>query len=245
MANDLDGSAADLQFDKVVPQGAAVSDALSCAYCKRPLPAEYYDVSGKSTCAGCRGQIEMLIETPRGAGPFLTALLFGGVAGIAGAIVYYAVIALTNFEIGIVAILIGYMVGYAIRKGAGGRGGRRFQVLAIVLTYLAVGLAYTPIVVKGAIQSRTKTGASATASSSTQTSEPAAVRPSLIKILALVAGFVVVLPVLVVAGGLPASLISAAIIFFGMRQAWRMTGTPRLQITGPYRVGAPPPAPAA
>lgn len=219
MANDLDGGAADLQFDKFVPQGAATADALNCAYCNRPLGVEYYDVSGKSTCASCRGQIEALIETPRGSRPFLMALLFGAGAAIAGAILYYAVIAITKWEIGIVAIVIGYMVGYAVRKGAGGRGGRRFQVLAVVLTYLAVGLAYAPLVASALLDA------------------------SLLKII-LVAWFVVALPVIVVANGLPASLISAAIIFFSLQQAWRMTGAPRLRITGPYRVGAPP-APAA
>jgi len=244
MVNELNGSASDLQFDKVVPQSAATPGALSCAYCKRPLGAEYYDVSGKSACAGCRGQIEALIATPQGSGPFLTALLFGVVAGIAGAILYYAVIAITNFEIGIVAIAIGFMVGYAVRKGAGGRGGRRFQVLAVVLTYLAVGLAYTPLVVKGAIESRTKTRASATAAAPRDANDANTTRPSLIKLVPVLAGFVVALPVMVIAGGFPASLISAAIIFFGMQQAWRMTGAPRLKITGPYRVGAPP-APAA
>jgi hypothetical protein len=244
MANELEAGSGGLQFDTVVPQGAAVSAALSCAYCKRPLPAEYYDVSGKSVCAGCRSQIETLLETPQGAGPFLRALAFGGVAGIAGAIVYYAVIAIANLEIGIVAILIGYMVGYAVRKGAGGRGGRRFQVLAILLTYLAVGLAYTPIVIKGAIESPTKTHASANATPEAPTDPAPPARSALIRILVLVAGFVVALPVIVIIGGLPSSLLSAAIIFFGMRQAWRMTGTPRLAITGPYRVGAPP-APAA
>jgi len=241
MVNELNDGTADLQFDKVVRQGAGTPGALSCAYCKRPLGAEYYDVSGKSACAGCRGQIEALIQPPEGAGPFLTALLFGTVAGVAGAILYYAVIAITNFEIGIVAIAIGFMVGYAVRKGAGGRGGRRFQVLAVVLTYLAVGLAYTPLVVKGAIESRTKAGASATARTPEDTT---ATRPSAIKLVAVIAGFVVALPVMVIAGGLPSSLLSAAIIFFGMQQAWRMTGVPRLKITGPYRVGAPP-APAA
>jgi hypothetical protein len=242
MVNQLNGSP-DLQFDKVVPQGVTAPGVPSCVYCKRTLGAEYYDVSGKSACAGCRGQIEALIETPRGAGPFLTALLFGTVAGIAGAILYYAVIAITNFEIGIVAIAIGFMVGYAVRKGAGGRGGRRFQVLAVVLTYLAVGLAYTPLAVKGAIASRAKTDASSSAGATTDVRDANA-RPSPIKLVAVIAGFVVALPVIVIAGGLPASLLSAAIIFFGMQQAWRMTGAPRLRITGPYRVGAPP-APAA
>lgn len=242
MPNQLNGGTPDLQFDKVVPQGTGAPGGLSCAYCKRPLGAEYYDVSGKSACAGCRGQIEALIQTPEGAGPFLTALLFGGVAGVAGAILYYAVIAITNFEIGIVAIAIGFMVGYAVRKGAGSRGGRRFQVLAVVLTYLAVGLAYTPLAIKG-IQSRAKTDAASRAGAAKDPGDANA-RPSTVKLVAVLAGFVVALPVIVIAGGLPASLISAAIIFFGMKQAWRMTGAPRLRITGPYRVGAPP-APAA
>jgi hypothetical protein len=239
MANSANGGSSDLQFDSITPQGGPATKAVGCAYCKRPIGAEYYDVSGKSACAGCRGRIEALIDTPRDAGPFLLALLFGGVAGIVGAILYYAVIAITHFEIGIVAIVIGYMVGYAVRKGAGGRGGRRFQVLAVLLTYLAVGLAYTPIAVKGAIQGRTKSTASATAAPANEISNAPATRPSLVRLVVLIAGFIVALPVMVVVGGLPASVISAAIIFFGMRQAWRMTGVPRLRITGPYRVGAP------
>ena len=40
------------------------------------------------------------------------------------------------------------------------------------------------------------------------------------------------LPVLMVFGSMPSGLISAAIIVFGMLQAWRMTAAPALQITG-------------
>src|SRR4029450_6773668 len=94
---------------------------------------------------------------------FGLAALFGLGAAIAGAILYYAVIAITNFEIGIVAIAIGFMVGWAVRKGAGGRGGRRFQVLALVLTYWAVGLAYTPITFKQMIEDDKKQKAQAAA----------------------------------------------------------------------------------
>jgi hypothetical protein len=49
------------------------------------------------------------------------------------------------------------------------------------------------------------------------------------------------LPVLAVVSSLPGGLISAAIIAFGMQQAWRMTGVAALQISGPYRIAATPP----
>jgi hypothetical protein len=57
-------------------------------------------------------------------------------------------------------------------------------------------------------------------------------------------GLIAALPVLVIVGSLPSGLISAAIIFFGMAQAWKMTGRPAIEITGPYRVGAGPVVPA-
>ena len=220
MDTDRDGT--ELQFDTAVPQGGASGAArtLSCGYCARPIAGEYFDVSGRTTCAECRGTIAALMQVPPGAGPFLTAALFGMGAGIAGAAIYYAVIAVTNFEIGIVAILIGYMVGYTVRKGAGGRGGRRFQILAVVLTYLAVGLAYTPLAMKGAW-------------AALQTASAVVV----VKAAVLIVIFAFALPVIAVIGSLPAGLLSAAIIFFGLKQAWRMTGRPPLVVTGPYRVG--------
>jgi hypothetical protein len=46
------------------------------------------------------------------------------------------------------------------------------------------------------------------------------------------------LPLLSVFGSLPLGVISALIIFIGMRQAWTMTAKPQLALSGPYRVGA-------
>jgi hypothetical protein len=263
------GGSIKLQFDTAVPKGGSTipeteTRTVICQGCSRPITSTYYDVSGRSTCAECRTRIGTMMETPTGVGPFLMATIFGIGAGIAGAIVYYGVIALTDFEIGIVAILIGWMVGYAVRKGAGG-GGRRYQVLAIALTYFAVALAYTPIVVKGAIDASRarKTAAAAAAARPRGTDVEAAPqadveaapqvdieaadaaphRSPLVALLFLL-GLIAALPVIVVIGGLPSGLISAAIIFFGMQQAWKMTGSSGLVITGPYRVGARPAASA-
>jgi hypothetical protein len=204
---------------------------------------EYFDVNGQSVCASCRDTIAQHGQPSRGSGPFVRACLFGVGAAIAGAILYYAVIAITNFEIGIVAIAIGYMVGYAIRKGAGGRGGRRFQVVAVVLTYWSVGLAYVPLAMKDAAeQSTQETQVQAGAPATPVQSGPETRDVSLTRALMLLFGFSFALPVLVAVGSLPGGLISAAIIAFGMQQAWRMTGVLQLTITGPYQIGRSDPA---
>ena len=73
--------------------------------------------------------------------------------------------------------------------------------------------------------------------------EADAVAGGLAGALAVLTALTFALPVLTVASSLPGGLISAAIIGFGMHQAWRMTGVNRIEISGPYRIGAAP-APA-
>jgi hypothetical protein len=180
--------------------------------------------------------------------PLVRAALFGLGAAVAGAILYYAVVAITDFEIGLVSIAIGYMVGFAIRKGTGGLGGRLFQVTAVVLTYWAVGLAYVLLAV-GAAADRQAAPAPADAQVTVAPSEadgdqpvagtdtPEAEPMSTPAFIAYAIFFSFALPVLVIVGSLPGGLLSAAIIGFGMHQAWRMTAAPQLTITGPFRVG--------
>lgn len=229
-----------LQFDTVEPQVAAADGAITaagvvCANCQDAIAAEYYDVNGQPVCDGCRNSLAQLVEVPRDLGVLGRAAVFGIIAAILGAAVYYAVVAITDFEIGIVAIAIGYMVGWAVRRAAGGRGGRRFQVLAIVLTYWAVGLAYTPLVISAIRKAEQSETSQANAGASTPAAESDA-PVNIPLLLGYMVGFSFALPVLVVAGSLPGSLISAAIIAFGMQQAWKMTGAPNLLISGPYRI---------
>ena len=241
----------DLQFDRAVTgsPSSAPSDkpAVVCFACQASIETNYYDVNGKPFCGRCRAGLASAAETPRGMIPLVTAGAFGIGAGIVGAVIYYAVIAITHFEIGIVAILIGWMVGYAVRKGARGRGGLRFQILAVALTYVSIGLAYTPIAFRHAFDTAPQAQAPATtpgnagnaAAADDGGSAPAtkASGGRLLFAVVLLLALIAALPVLVVWGSFPSGLISAFIIFIGMKQAWRMTGAPRLEILGPYRVG--------
>jgi hypothetical protein len=244
----------ELQFDRVItesPSPAAPGQpGVTCAACRTSIQTVYHHINGKVFCSRCRSAVESAARTPRGLVPLMTAGLFGLGAGAVGAAIYYAVIAFAHLEIGLVAILIGYMVGYAVRKGARGSGGLRFQVMAVALTYAAIALAYTPIAVNRAFAdpgarnlSSSTTGSMSQAAAAPERRRVATANPGGIRVLlsfAFLLAFVAALPVLVVVSSLPFGLISAFIIFIGMRQAWRMTGAPRLEILGPYRVGAAP-----
>ena len=239
-----------LQFDRAVSTTArtdTASPAVTCVVCQKTIADKYFDINGQPTCDRCKQQVAREAETPKGFGVFGKAVLFGLGAALLGAALYYAVIAITEFEIGLVAIAIGFMVGYAIRMATANRGGLRFQILAIVFTYWAVGLAYMPFVFSGdsqapdALIAPASTEVASEAASPEAEAEPAPAAEPLgvagaIIGIALLFALSFALPVLSVFSSLPGGLISAAIIAFGMQQAWRMTGAPHVVITGPFRI---------
>src|SRR5688572_22569748 len=146
-----------LQFDHAVDPAAAPPEGrekttIPCSRCSKAIATYYYSLDGETVCAACKQAAERSGSAQRGGGAFIRAGLFGLGAAIVGAVIYYGVIAITNFEIGLVAILIGFIVGLAVRMGAKGGGGRRYQIMALGLTYFSVGLAYTPLAFKGFVE---------------------------------------------------------------------------------------------
>jgi len=255
-----------LQFDRAVHEGpnAGTEAGLACAMCGAPLRTQYFHVGEQPACATCKDAVQRANEKAatqsRRAGTMARAFGFGLAAAVAGAILYYAVIALTGWEIGLVAIVIGFMVGFAVQKGSGSAGGRRYQILAVVLTYFAVGLAYAPLAFKSFSEggsptdaavadsagSAASTGASDTAGATergvTTPAAPTAASsaPGIIVALGATFLFIFALPVMYIAGSMPSGLISAIIILVGMQQAWKMTAKVNVPISGPYKVGAGP-----
>jgi hypothetical protein len=233
-----------LQFDRAIPD-VPPNPVVVCAACKLTITTQYYDVNGHPLCGTCRAAAAAAAQTPKGMTAFIKAAVLGAGAGVVGAAIYYAVIAIAHLEIGIVAILIGYMVGYSVRRGVNGRGGLRFQVLAAVLTYMAVAMAYTPVAIQEAMR-EAKPAAQATAATTPEAERPVPAKPGRARLvvgLVFFSGLMLALPVLVVIGSMPSGLISALIIFLGMRQAWKMTSAPIMRVAGPFRIGAPQAAP--
>ena len=127
------GNPGDLQFDRAEPSTPTPS-ATSCVVCKQPGQDTYYEVNGKVVCPSCRAKL----ETHTATGSFANSLLLGFGAAVLGAAIYFAIELFTGYEFGLVAIVVGLLVGTAVRKGSKGRGGWRYQALAIGLTYLSV-----------------------------------------------------------------------------------------------------------
>ena len=74
----------------------------------------------------------------------IKAVLFGTIAAALGAILYYAIMRITGLNIGLVAVVVGLMVGGAVKAGSGNRGGRFYQLLAVFLTYSAIVGMFVP-----------------------------------------------------------------------------------------------------
>jgi hypothetical protein len=138
------GAGESLQFDQVDLPAAA--DIKSCALCQTQITDTYYEAGGAVVCPACS---EKLTGRNVGAKAFPRALLYGAGAALLGTIVWFLIMKLADLELGIIAIAVGFFVGRAVRVGSGGRGGWRYQALAMFLTYASICSSYVPFIIKG------------------------------------------------------------------------------------------------
>ena len=164
-----------LRFDATssAPEGGAGS-APQCSRCATPIGAYYYESAGAVYCARCKRQAEETAASLAGAGGFGRAALYGLGAALLGGFGYWLFMKLTEMDWALVSVGVAVLVASAIRKGKGGRSGRRFQLLAAALTYFAIGAAYSPLIIEGMRQGARQEATAA--ADSTGTSAGAAAR---------------------------------------------------------------------
>lgn len=244
--------ATDLQFDRA--EFAGQSPAQTCTLCQQPLVDSYFDVNGKISCPTCRETIANALESNPGWNAPFIALAAGLAGGLVGAMLYYAVVKLTGYEIGLIAIVVGLLVGHAVRWGSGGRGGRVYQVMAVAITYLAIVSTYVPFLVEG-IRNQTATElatqqsssaagtpasgpAAASATTPTPAATPATASADAEPITAgtMTIGIVLLLLLLLATPFLAGfqNIIGLLIIGFALWEAWKANRRVPLAIAGPF-----------
>jgi hypothetical protein len=185
----------------------------TCKACSRPLGSTHYRVNGQPTCAECAAQIKARLPQDSHAA-FVRGITFGIGGAMVGLVLYVAFAITTGLVIGFVSLAVGYIVGKAIIMGSKGRGGRRYQLTAVVLTYMAVSLAAVPI----ALAHAPSVGVARAVGELT--------------LLGLASPFLDL-------ANPTQGVIGLVILFVGLRIAWRITGERAVNIVGPVAAAAP------
>lgn len=132
---------------------------------------------------------------------FPRALLFGFVGAILGALAYALFIGITGIALGYLAIGVAFLVAKAMTLGSRERGGRKYQIAAVVLTYLAVAAAHAMLVCWDV---RTQT-------------------PITGRVVLFATKYGLGFPVQALQRSTINGAIGLLILFIGLRAAWRMT----------------------
>jgi hypothetical protein len=228
------GGEAALQFDKV--ELAPADAAVACRSCQRGIAGEYFEVAGNIVCPACAEQL----GAAKGWGAFVRAVGFGAGAALLGTLAWLGVIKLTGGEFGLLAIGVGFLVGAAVRKGARGPGGWKYQSLAIALTYVSITASYVPLLIRqmgegDATEDRAlgseAAGVAAPRDVSIEAAPAAAGRAWSFTVLVVLFGVAFVSPFL---SGTQ-NIMGILIIGIALYEAWKLNK--RVPISGPFRLG--------
>ena len=207
-----DGSVSPLQFDKA--EFAQAPSVRSCSRCHQVMGQEYFAAAGAVVCSACA-------RTLTGEGQPKTALLraaaYGAGAALIGTVIWLAILKIShNSQFGLVAIAVGLLVGFAVKKGSGGVGGWKYQAMAMALTYVSITASYVPMVMKGLAETAA-TGLGDRA-----------------LLAAIVFGIAFAMPFLSGAS----NIIGILIIGIALYEAWKLNK--RVPVTGPFQFASGP-----
>lgn len=193
-------------------------------------------------CGACAEKVQR--EGPKDShAAFTRALLFGIGGAILGLILYSTFAILTGLIVGYVSLAVGYIVAKAMMMGSKGIGGRRYQIVAVILTYAAVSLASIPILISYMVKQKPQEQQVRTLQetpSGQQSSEPGQHAPTkprmgLGGILWQLTMWGLASPFLELFSDGVSGLIGLVILVVGIRIAWRIAqGKPETTVYGPF-----------
>jgi hypothetical protein len=240
----------DAPFTPATPQFeqaeyAEKPDTERCALCHASVGDTYYRVSNAMACAACAEKAKGN-QIPDSHAAFARGLVFGAGGAMVGVILYATFAIVTGLVIGYVSLAVGYIVGKAMKAGSRGRGGRRYQVAAALLTYAAVSVAAVPVAISQQIKAgkiHAPAAAHSQGGSEQSPAAPARQNPPQPpeKHMSIAAAMGVLLLIGLASPFLELQdpfhgIIGLVILLVGIRIAWRITdGSPSVDVLGPFR----------
>lgn len=196
------------EYDAPPPQSEA------CTVCNTSLEGACYRCGQATLCARCAEDFRAG-RLPVTNGGFLRAAGYGALAALAGSCVYYLIRVATGYELGLIGIAVGLMVGGAVRAGSGGRGGWLYQSLAMLLIYLSIVSTYVPDVLSAFAEE-----------GPAQDAIEQALRLGVAVVISILAPFLMGLE----------NLIGLIILGISMYEGWKFNKRERVAVEGPFPV---------
>ncbi|WP_373045373.1 hypothetical protein [Vulgatibacter sp.] len=111
------------------------ADARLCSLCSNAVPThETRTAELRPLCTGCADQLEKDLAAEKNLGSRFPVALAAGIAGaLVAAGVWAAIVVFTEYEVGYVAVLVGYLAGMGVKLGAGKARGKSLQITAAAL----------------------------------------------------------------------------------------------------------------
>jgi tetratricopeptide (TPR) repeat protein len=137
-----------------------------CAACGTEIPAgQEVVVRGKdkkdppkTICANCATALEKTFKAETENPNVLGALGLGFGAAIISALVWYLFVILTHYQLGFIAVGVGFLIGLAVILGSGGKRGIILQLISAAITLLTMGVSEYLIVRHFAVQALAEEG---------------------------------------------------------------------------------------
>ncbi len=221
-----------------------------CAQCATPITDRYFTLGSHVLCESCQLAFQNAKAPGNAASRLFGAAALGTIAAAIGCALWMVVTELTGYEIGLIAIAVGYLVGMAVHVGARRLGGVAYQLLAVFLTYTAIVMTYVPIIANQLNASEAFQQEMETARSGDRTDDEAADSTSRAEAggnsgapvaepgVGELAAWMASIPLAYMAPFLMGfeNIIGILIIGFALWQAFRMNVRSKIELQGPFRL---------
>jgi hypothetical protein len=127
-------------------QPAAAPDPtlyMSCSECRAPMREKYFSMNERPICAKCCPKFARRIKRTDGPGAIWRVGLQGALVALVGVVALAVVIKFVPFLRILVLIPIGYYIGKRMMRSLDGYSRRRYQYVAVTLTYLCFLIGFT------------------------------------------------------------------------------------------------------
>ena len=226
----------------------------TCVACHRPIASTYFAVGDKLVCPDCRDRYAAAFAGGSRFGRLTRAMVFGIAGGVLGALIWFAVARVTQRQFGIIAIVVGLLVGGGVRAGSRSRGGLGYQILAVILAYCSIAGNYLPdayAVISKAVDERAAPVQPSTTSTASGRETPASGNDGTtansrqhvhsgsttpLGRIVIIVGAVVLAMASPFLNGIH-NLIGLFIIGFALWEAWRINARRSVTFAGPYTLG--------